>query len=266
MPDDAHALTVERRGRAAWVWLDRPATRNAFDAALIGQLSETFTALGDDDEVRCVVLAGRGRLFSAGADVAWMRASLELSEEQNVADAVRLATMLHAIDACPKPVVGRVQGAALGGGCGLVACCDVAIASEGTAFGFTETRLGLIPATIGPFAIAKIGVGQARALFLSDARFDPAPALRSGLVPELAADEQALDAAVERTVAELCAAGPEAGAHAKRLLQRTAGHDPAAWRQETAEAIAARRASPEGQEGLRAFLEKRAPAWADERA
>src|SRR5690242_3339574 len=124
------ALSVEQRGSAAWVWLDRPTTHNAFDASLIAALDRAFTELGERDEVRCIVLAGRGRSFSAGADVGWMRASLELSEEENVADALRLAQMLHAIDASPKPVVARVQGAALGGGCGLVACCDLVVATE----------------------------------------------------------------------------------------------------------------------------------------
>jgi methylglutaconyl-CoA hydratase len=257
------ALSVERRGRAAWVWLDRPETHNAFDAALIEQLDATFRELGRDEGVRCVVLAGRGRSFSAGADVEWMRGALELGHGGNVADARRLADMLNAIDSCPRPVVARVQGAALGGGCGLVACCDVALAAERAVFGFTETRLGLVPATIGPFAIAKIGVSQARALFLAGSRFDAQRALRIGLVHEVVPDEAALDQAVERVVGELCTAGPTAVAHAKRLLLRTAGHDPAARRDETAEAIAERRASEEGQEGLRAFLERRTPSWAD---
>jgi methylglutaconyl-CoA hydratase len=257
------ALSVECRGRAAWVWLDRPETHNAFDAALIEQLDSTFRELGRDEDVRCVVLAGRGRSFSAGADVEWMRGALELGHDGNVADAQRLADMLHAIDSCPRPVVARVQGAALGGGCGLVACSDVALASERATFGFTETRLGLIPAAIGPFAIAKIGVSHARALFLPGSRFDAARALRIGLVHEVLPDEAALDEAVERAVGELCTAAPIAVAHAKRLLLQTAGHDPAAWRDETAEAIAERRASAEGQEGLRAFLERRTPSWAD---
>ncbi len=211
--------------------------------------------------MRCVVLAGRGRSFSAGADVNWMRASLDLPPAENVADAERLAEMLLAVDACPKPVVARVHGAALGGGSGLVACCDVALASERATFGFTETRLGLIPAVISPFAVPKIGVSQARALFLSGSRFDARRALQIGLVHEVLPDDEALDAAVERVTSELLTAGPLAVAHAKRLLGRVAGHDPASLRRLTAEAIAERRASPEGQEGLRAFLERREPGW-----
>jgi methylglutaconyl-CoA hydratase len=259
--EDAAGIAVERRGAVAAVWLDRPETHNAFDAALIRGLTEVFSALARDEGVRCVVLGGRGRSFSAGADVNWMQASLDLGHDENVADATRLAVMLETIDSCPKPVVARVQGAALGGGCGLIACCDVALAAERATFGFTETRLGILPATIGPFAIAKIGIGHARALFLSGQRFDAERALRIGLVHEVHPDEAALDAAVERVVGELLAAGPLAVAHAKRLIARTAGHDPAGLREETAEAIAERRASPEGQDGLRAFLERRPPGW-----
>jgi methylglutaconyl-CoA hydratase len=254
-------VTVERRDPVAWVWLDRPERHNAFDAGMIAALHETFAGLAADAAVRCVVLAGRGRSFSAGADVGWMRASLDLTAEENVADAERLAGMLLAVDGCPKPVVARVHGAALGGGSGLVACCDVALASERATFGFTETRLGLIPAVISPFAVPKIGVSQARALFLSGTRFDARRALAIGLVHELLADDEALDAAVERVVGELLSAAPLAVAHAKRLLARVGGHDPASLRRLTAEAIAERRASPEGQEGLRAFLERREPGW-----
>jgi methylglutaconyl-CoA hydratase len=254
-------VALERRDAVAWVWLDRPEVHNAFDAAMIAALHQTFAALAADDDVRCVVLAGRGRSFSAGADVSWMRASLDLSPEENVADAERLAEMLLAVDACPKPVVARVHGAALGGGSGLVACCDVALAAERATFGFTETRLGLIPAVISPFAVPKVGVSQARALFLSGSRFDAQRALRIGLVHEVHPDDEALDAAVERVTSELLTAAPLAVAHAKHLLAAVAGHDPASRRRLTAEAIAERRASPEGQEGLRAFLERREPGW-----
>jgi methylglutaconyl-CoA hydratase len=254
-------VQLERRDAVAWVWLDRPEVHNAFDAAMIAALHQTFAGLAADDGVRCVVLAGRGRSFSAGADVNWMRASLDLSPDENLADAERLSEMLLAVDACPKPVVARVHGAALGGGSGLVACCDVALAAERATFGFTETRLGLIPAVISPFAVPKIGVSQARALFLSGTRFDAQRALRIGLVHEVHPDDAALDAAVERVTSELLAAAPLAVAHAKQLLTAVAGHDPAARRRLTAVAIAERRASPEGQEGLRAFLERREPGW-----
>jgi methylglutaconyl-CoA hydratase len=258
---DGAGIAVERRGAAAWVWLDRPEIHNAFGAETIAALHRAFDQLAADDGVRCVVLAGRGRSFSAGADVNWMRASLDLSAEENVADAERLSAMLLAVDACPKPVVARVHGAALGGGSGLVACCDVALAAERATFGFTETRLGLIPAVISPFAVPRIGISHARALFLSGERFDARRALHIGLVHQVLPDEEALDAAVEWVVGELLSAAPLAVAHAKRLLAQVAGHDPASLRRLTAEAIAERRASPEGQEGLRAFLERREPGW-----
>jgi methylglutaconyl-CoA hydratase len=246
----------------AWVWLAREGRHNAFDAQLIAELHHAFDRLATDDEIRCIVLAGRGASFCAGADVRWMRASLELSWEENVADAERLAAMLAAIDGCPKPVVARVQGVALGGGCGLVACADVAVATQHTRFGFSETRLGLIPATILPFVVAKIGLSQARALFLPGSAFDAERALRIGLVHDLAPNADELDGAVDRRVRDLLRAGPQAVEHAKRLLLRLSGHDPGLLARMTAEAIAERRASDEGQEGLRAFLDQRPPRWA----
>jgi methylglutaconyl-CoA hydratase len=202
--------------------------------------------------VRAVLLAGEGQSFSAGADVDWMRSSIELSYEENVADARRLRKMLETIDSCPAPVVTRVHGHALGGGCGLVACSDIVIAAPGTVFGFSEVKLGIIPAVISPFVLAKIGPGAARRYFLTGERFDAETALRIGLVHEVADD---LDAAVDRVVAELLDAGPQAVRWAKRLIrERPTGPETARW-------IADRRASDEGQEGLSAFLEKRPASW-----
>ena len=243
------ALRVERDGLLLRVTLARPDRRNAFDAALIAELAEAFAAVGD---ARVVVLVGDGESFSAGADVEWMRASVELSYEENVADARRLRKMLEAIDGCPAPVVARVHGHALGGGCGLVACSDIAIAETETAFAFSEVKLGIIPAVISPFVLAKIGPSAARRYFLTGERFDAETALRIGLVHEVASD---LDAAVERVVAELLSAGPEATRAAKRLVHERP--EPLA----TERRIAERRTSDEGQEGLRAFLERRKPDW-----
>ncbi len=239
------ALRIERDGPVLRVTMAKPERRNAFDAALIADLTGAFADVGD---VRAVVLSGDGASFSAGADVEWMRSSVDLSYEENVADALRLRGMLEAIDSCPAPVVARVQGHALGGGCGLVACCDVAVAEPGAQFAFSEVKLGIVPAVISPFALAKIGSGAARRYFVTGERFGADVALRIGLVHELADD---LDAAVDRIVAELLAAGPDAARAAKELARAplSAG--------ETAERIAARRTSAEGQEGLRAFLEKR---------
>jgi methylglutaconyl-CoA hydratase len=243
------ALQVERDGAVLRVTMARPDRRNAFDAALIDELARAFADVGD---VRAVVLAGEGKSFSAGADVEWMRSSVDLSYEENVADALRLRAMLDAIDGCPAPVVARVQGHALGGGCGLVACCDIVVAEPGAQFAFSEVKLGIVPAVISPFALAKIGPGAARRFFVTGERFTADVALRIGLVHEVAGD---LDAAVERLVAELLTAGPDAARAAKQLARAPLAAD------ETAERIAAQRTSAEGQEGLRAFLEKRPPRW-----
>jgi methylglutaconyl-CoA hydratase len=244
------ALRVEQDGDLLRVTLARPERRNAFDAELIGELTGAFESVGED--VRAVLLSGEGESFSAGADVDWMRSSVVLSYEENVADARRLRKMLETIDSCPAPVVARVHGHALGGGCGLVACSDIVVAAPDTQFAFSEVKLGIIPAVISPFALSKIGASAARRYFVTGERFDAATALRIGLVHEVAAD---LDAAVEALVGELRSAGPEAGRHAKKLvLERPDGLG-------TERRIAQRRTSDEGQEGLRAFLEKRPPTW-----
>jgi methylglutaconyl-CoA hydratase len=242
-------VAVERDGDVLRITLARPDVRNAFDAQLIAELSEAFVDAG---RARAVVLGGEGASFCAGADVQWMRASVGLSFDENVADANAMRQMFEAIDRCPAPVVARVHGHALGGGAGLVAASDIAIAAHGTAFAFSEVKLGIIPAVISPFALAKIGSGPARRYFVTGERFDAETALRIGLVSEVADD---LDAAVDRVVGELLSAGPHAARWAKRLVrERPDGAETARW-------IAERRTSAEGQEGLRAFLDKRRPAW-----
>jgi methylglutaconyl-CoA hydratase len=242
-------LTVERDGSVLRITLTRADRRNAFDAALIGELAEAFVDVGRS---RVLVLAGQGLSFCAGADVDWMRASAKLSYDENVADANAMRQMFESIDRCPSPVVVRVQGHALGGGAGLVAAADIAISGENTVYAFSEVKLGIIPAVISPFALAKIGGANARRYFVTGERFDAATALRIGLVSEVAPD---LDAAVERVVAELLSAGPKAARWAKRLVhERPDGQETARW-------IAERRTSDEGQEGLAAFLEKRKPNW-----
>ena len=243
------ALRIDRDGPILRVTLARPERRNAFDAALIAELTEAFSDVGD---ARAVVLAGEGPSFCAGADVDWQRSAIDLSYDENVEDAMRLYAMLEAIDGCPAPVVARVQGYALGGGSGLVACCDVAIAGDDAVFGFSEVKLGIIPAVISPFVLPRIGPGAARRYFLTGERFAAQVALTIGLVHEIAAD---LDEAVDRVVAELLTSGPQAAREAKQLV-RTAptGLD-------TAHIAARLRTSPEGQDGLRAFLERRKPSW-----
>jgi len=241
-------LRVERDGQVLRVTLAKPERRNAFDAELIAELHDAFADVGD---ARAVVLAGDGPSFCAGADVEWQRASIDLSYEENVEDALRLYRMCERVDRCPAPVVARVHGYALGGGSGLVACADIAVAARDATFGFSEVKLGIVPAVISPFVLPKIGA-HARRYFLTGERFDAETALRIGLVHELAED---LDASIERVVGELLTSGPHAVRAAKQLVRdRPAG-------EETAQIAAGLRSGEEGQEGLRAFLEKRTPGW-----
>jgi methylglutaconyl-CoA hydratase len=259
-------VRLSRDGAVAHVTLARPDVRNAFNAELIGDLHDAFAGLAGEppEALRAVVLDGEGPVFCAGADVGWMRASLSLSVEDNEADARRMAEMLAAIDDCPAPIVARVHGAALGGGMGLLAVADVVVASAETTFGFTESRLGILPAVISPFVLARIGEGNARALFPSGERFDAERALRIGLVHEVVADLDALDARVARAVKDLLAAGPTAARAAKAIIREQRGMHPNERRALTVQAIARQRVSAEGQEGLTAFIEKRPPSWMDD--
>jgi methylglutaconyl-CoA hydratase len=263
---DRDGLRVERSGPdgvVARVSLARPEVRNAFNAELIASLAQAFEELSTEppDRLRVVVLAGEGRSFSAGADIAWQKAALALDLEANRADAGRLHDMMAIVDRCPVPVVARVHGAALGGGMGLCAVSDVVLATAGTRFGFTETKLGILPAVIAPFVVAKIGESQARALFPTGERFGPERAQAIGLVHEVLADEAALDARVEAVVAELLSAGPTAAREAKAVIRALRGLDADAARGLVLEIAARQRVSTEGQEGLGAFLEKRSPSW-----
>jgi methylglutaconyl-CoA hydratase len=250
-----NALRIERDGEILRVTLSRPERRNAVDAALIAELAEAFTDVGD---ARAVVLAGEGQSFCAGADVDWQRRSIELSYEENVEDYRRLYRMLQSIWRCPAPVVGRIQGFALGGGSGLVCCTDVAIAAPDAVFGFSEVRLGIIPAVISPMVLARIGPAAARRYMLTGERIDAATALRIGLVHEVAHD---LDAAVDRVVADILAGGPIAVREAKRLVLQPGDEEDLLAR------ASERRTSDEGQDGLRAFLDSRRlrhpvyPSW-----
>jgi methylglutaconyl-CoA hydratase len=247
-------------GAVAEVRLNRPDVRNAFNAELIAALTAEFQALAQDQNVRAVVLCGEGKVFCGGADISWMRASLDLTYDENVADAKAMSDMFRAIDRCPKPVIGKVHGAALGGGAGLAAVCDIVVASVDAVFGFTEVKLGIIPAVISPFVLAKIGVSNARALFVTGERFDAKRAQHIGLVHEVVIADT-LDVCIERITGEIVSAGPNAVAAAKALIPRVtaAGYDES--RSITAEAIARQRTTPEGQEGLRAFLERRKASW-----
>jgi methylglutaconyl-CoA hydratase len=253
---------VERRaGGVVWLTLDRPEIHNAFDDRLIAELTAELARLGSDAEVRVLVLTGAGRSFSAGADLNWMRRTASYGEAENLADARALAGLMQTLNELSTPTIARVNGAALGGGTGLVACCDIVIASERATFGTTEVRLGLIPAVIGPYVLAAVGARHARRLMLTGERISAAEAAHLGLVHEVVAAEQ-LDGAVARVVAELLKGGPAALTAAKRLIGDLAGRPVTPdLIDRTAQRIAALRTTPEAREGVGAFLEKRAPGW-----
>ena len=259
-------LRVERTGPVARVTLARPEVRNAFNAELIAELRAAFDSLATKppEALRAIVLAGDGEVFCAGADVEWQRASIHLSMEENEADAGRLQEMLIAIDECPVPVIAAVQGAALGGGMALCCVADITLATAEASFGFTEVKLGLMPAVISPFVMARIGEGNARGLFPTGERFGSERALRIGLVSEVVADREALDARVETVLGEVLSAGPEAARNAKSVIRAQRGLARGDALALTVERAARQRVSAEGQEGLGAFLDKRRPSWREE--
>jgi len=244
----------------ATVTLNRPEVHNAFNALVIAELTLAFEQLAARDDIHVIVLAGNGPSFCAGADVNWMRDSLDYSTEDNIADALRMSDMFATIRDTQQAVVGRVHGAALGGGMGLVAVCDIAISAADARFGFTEARLGIVPAVISRFVVPKIGESWARALFLTAERFDAARAERIGIIHNVAAPEM-LDDAVASVLSSLQACGPQAIRTVKTLVAGLAELSQAEQRQFTAQTIAQTRTGDEGQEGLRAFLEKREPSW-----
>lgn len=254
-------LLTRRDGPVERLTLNRPGVRNAFNEGMIEELTAWATATGADTSVRAVVIDGAGPTFSAGADLTWMARTIEYSEAENMADAERASRMFSAIDTLPVPVIGRIHGAALGGGAGLAAVCDVVVCEEHATFGFTEVKLGIIPAVISPFVLAKIGRSAARELFLTGRRFTAAHALDIGLVHTVVTASD-LDQAVDAVMREVLASGREAVAAAKRLIADVwAAESSEQARALSAAALAARRVSAEGQEGLRAFLEKRKPGW-----
>jgi len=256
------SLQHHRNGAIVRLRLHRPELHNAFDADLIGSLTAALVAIGEDRTVRVVVLEGAGTSFSAGADLNWMRGMTTATEDENRADALALARLMRTLDELPHPTIARVQGAAFGGGVGLIACCDIAIGVPEARFGLTESKLGLLPAVISPYVIAAIGPRQARRWFASAELFDAAEAHRIGLLHALVpADE--LDAAVNRQIDLLLKAGPSAVSVAKQLVRRVAGEtDRNRLDRDNADLIARLRVSAEGQEGLAAFLDKRKPGWA----
>jgi methylglutaconyl-CoA hydratase len=254
-------LLVERSGDALTVSLDRPDVHNAFNDELIAEAIDLFSNL-DAGSARAVVLRGSGPTFCAGADLNWMSRMVSYTRDENVRDSSLLAKMFALIDECPLPVIGRIQGAAIGGGVGLAAVCDIAIAASDAKFGLSEVKLGILPAIISPYVIGKIGASHARALFLTGERFDAARALRIGLVHRVVDDAGALDPAVEETLAQLRSSGPEAVRECKKLITYVASHELADAIPFTIDAISTRRVSDEGQQGMKAFLSKQKPPWA----
>ena len=263
LPDLGPTLRISQSGAVVTITLNRPELANAFDDQLITHLTRAFEWCQENEAARVVVLQGEGKVFCAGADFNWMRRMVEYSFDDNLADAHRLATMLETLDTLPQATVCRVQGAALGGGMGLVAACDLAVADEKAKFGFPEVKIGLSPATIGPYVIRRLGPGRCRELFLTGRRFDGKEALECGFVTWAGpADE--LDAAVEKRVANLLGSGPKAVEACKDLIRRVEHSGAASVVDYTANLIASLRVSDEGQDGLHAALERKRPSFAEE--
>jgi methylglutaconyl-CoA hydratase len=253
-------LELKTEANVLEVALNRPEVHNAFDETMIRELLDLFNELAGRENIRSVVLTGNGRTFCAGADLSMMEAAASYSHEQNVAEAQSIYELMLAVDSCPKPVIGRINGSAVGGGAGLVSCCDIVIAVDSAKFSFSETRLGLVPAVISPFVIAKIGSSNARELFLTGERFNAVRAQAIGLVNQLA-QEATLDDIVAERIGQLRQAAPGAQTAAKELIREATHNDPSDLKDHLSELIASRRASEEGQEGMNAFLEKRKPKW-----
>lgn len=258
----ASTLLVEAEGPVLHVTLNRPDVRNAFNEELIAELTRWARGVGPGAGARVAVLAGAGKVFCAGADLSWMSKTITYSHDENVRDAQAMASMFDALDRLPIPLIGRVHGAALGGGIGLAAVCDIVVAAEDAVFGFTEVKLGILPAVISPYAIGKIGRSAARELFLTGSRFTAARAKEIGLIHAVVPQAD-LDRRIAQYVTEILASGPEAVAAAKAMIAHVSGERMADVGAHTIDAIAARRVSPEGQEGMRAFLEKRKPSWTE---
>jgi methylglutaconyl-CoA hydratase len=253
-------IDIQHDGPVATVTLNRPKSHNAFNPEMIQAATAAFQQLGQRQDVRVIVLTGNGRSFCAGADVSYMRETADFSFEENQADGQAIFDLMLAVDSCPKAVIGRINGAAIGGGAGLVACCDIAVAVERAKFAFSEVRLGIVPAVISPFVVAKIGAANSRELFLTGERFLAQQAEKFGLVQHVVAEE-ALDEKVNERIEQLLLAAPGAQADAKDLIRAVANQPKAEMRDYTADLIANRRAGEEGREGMSAFLEKRRPKW-----
>jgi methylglutaconyl-CoA hydratase len=255
-------ITCSLKDKIATITLNRPEVHNAFNEVMIAELSEVFKRIAGDDGVRVVVLTGEGKSFSAGADLHWMKKMINYSYEQNLDDSLKLAELFYLMYFLPKPIIARVNGAAIGGGTGLVAVCDIAIASENAKFSLSEVKLGLVPACISPYVIRKVGEGRCREFFLTGERLTAKRAAELGLVNQAVASDE-LDRAVQEKAAQLVSSGPEALAMCKELLKNVPGMEFERAKTYTADMIASMRIGDEGQEGMNAFLEKRKPKWTE---
>lgn len=256
-------LTYEKTGRIGRVTFNRPEIHNAFNSTVITEMSQVFTEMGKDDDIRVVLLTGAGKSFCAGADLNWMREVIDQSFDQNLAESNALADLFYQIYTFKRPVVGRINGAAIGGGTGFVAVCDIAIAAESARFSFSEVKIGVVPACIGPYVIKKMGEGKARELFITGERMNAQRAFEVGLVNKVVADAD-LDRAVDELIGSILTSGPEAVAMAKKLVSEVPNMSPSEFKPFTAEMIAKLRISDEGQEGMDAFLNKRKPRWVED--
>jgi len=253
-------VTYEKDGRLARVTFNRPEIHNAFNGTVIEEMADVFARIDKDDDLRLVLLTGKGKSFCAGADLNWMRGVIKQSFEENLAESNALADLFYAVYTCRRPVIGRINGAAIGGGTGFVAVCDIAIAARSAKFSFSEVKIGVVPACIGPYVVKKMGEGKARELFITGERMNGDRAYEVGLVNRVVDDDQ-LDQAVDDLVKSVLSSGPEAVAMAKRLVSAVPGMTPEQFKPFTAEMIAKLRVSDEGQEGMDAFLNKRKPNW-----
>jgi methylglutaconyl-CoA hydratase len=254
-------LKLDIHKNVAFVVLDRPEIHNAFNDELVKQVTDAFTDLGRRPDVRVIVLAGNGKSFCAGADLNWMKRMVRYTHDENVADARAVGRMYLAIAKCPKPVIARVHGAALGGGAGLVAACDIGVALESVQFGFTEVKLGIIPAIISPFVILRVGPSRAREFFITGERFLAPVAMNIGLIQHVVSHEPALDALIDSKISQILTSAPAAIAAAKELVFGVAARNLESSLDFAAEAIAQARAGTEGQAGMQAFLDRQKPPW-----
>ena len=255
-------IHYEKRGRVGHLSFNRPEIHNAFNSTVINEMADVFCVINADDDLRVVLLTGKGKSFCAGADLNWMRSVVTQSFEENLAESNSLANLFYQIYTCKRPVVGRINGAAIGGGTGFVALCDIAIAARSAKFSFSEVKIGVVPACIGPYVIRKMGEGRARELFITGERMNADRAFEVGLVNKVVDDDQ-LDDEVNGLVKMILSSGPEAIAMAKKLVSEVPAMTPEQFKPYTAEMIASLRISDEGQEGMDAFLNKRKPNWVE---